>query len=177
LAGASGEPATPTDPNVRAFSWTPGTNAWRPLGAITNGTFGETPQDRWAPYVAGSLIAFPPSLRFCGEGTVEACSIAGVQPGTVYDVTSGHRVPLAIPKLPYPSSVDLSTFSGSAVIASMHGGSSPNGTFAWDIATGRRVELAPPPETPLVAVWTGTELVAIAIPDENGQMIGLRLGP
>jgi hypothetical protein len=175
-ASPANEPVTATDPIVLAYEWQPAASSWRPLGAITGATFGETPQDRWTPYTAGSKIAFPPSLRFCGEGNEAPCSFAGVQPGTVYDVTSGRRVALALPKLGLSSTVDLTAFSGSAVISSVHD-SSTSAAFAWDVATGRRYELAHPPLTALFAVWTGNELVAIAIPSGNGQMIGLRLGP
>jgi hypothetical protein len=116
-------------------------------------------------------------MRFCGEGDAVPCSVAGVQPGSVYDLATGSRVPLPIPKLAYPSNIDSTAFSGAAVIAAMRGGSTAGGTFAWDVATGRRVELARAPATMVVAVWTGRELVAIAVPNGNGRMIGLRLAP
>ncbi len=176
-SGAKGEPLKPTDPIVRAYSWTPGSSSWHRLGDITAGLSGEPTQSNWTPYATGSQIAYPPSLRFCGEGSYAPCSLPGPQPGGVYDITTGHRVALSMPKLAFSASVDSTSFSGSAVIASMHGGSAPTQTFAWDIATGRRFELAHPPATPIAGVWTGTELVAVAIPDGNGRLIGLRLGP
>jgi hypothetical protein len=149
------------------------------LGDITQGLSGEAvSQSNWTPYAVGSQIAYPPAMRFCGEGAQGPCRLPGPQSGGVYDVTTGQRRALTVPKLPFPASVDSTAFSGSAVIVSMHGGSENTRTFAWDIATGRRFELARPPATPIVAVWTGTELVTIALPVEgNGQMIGLRLGP
>jgi hypothetical protein len=176
----SGQGTTPlksTDPIVRAYSWTPGSSSWQGLGDITAGLSGEpVAQSNWAPYAAGSQIAYPPALRYCGEGEQAPCSVPGVQSGGAYDVATGHHLTLTAPTLPFPSSVDSNAFSGSAVIASMHGGSSKTQTFAWDVATGRRVELARPPATPILAAWTGTELVVIAIPDDNGHLIGLRLG-
>jgi hypothetical protein len=169
-------PLSASDPVVRVYSWTPGTSAWNALGDLTAGTAGEAPLDHWDPSANGSRITFPPSLRFCGEGNMAACSNAGVQPGSAYDLDTGHRVALALPKLAFGSNVDATAFTAQALVAMMHD-SSTNSALVWDLTTGRRAELPRPPGLVLVSVWTGREVIALAVPSGQGDAIGFRLGP
>jgi len=165
------------DPIVRVLTLRPGDRSWTPIGDLTNGTSGETAQENWQPEAVGSRVVFPPSLRFCAEGrNMMPCGLAGVQPGLVYDVDSKRGVVLAIPKLAYANDLDAAASTGDALYASLYAGTSAR-TFAWDLTTGRRVELRTPPGRVESVVWTGHELFAIAWRPDNQGSMGLRLGP
>jgi hypothetical protein len=168
-------PLTRSDPIVRSAAWRPGSSTWHGLGDISQGAFGLPYSSRWAPFTAGSRLIFPPSIRFCGEGDVAPCSLLGVQPGRVYDVATGRHVELSTPAYVHQNDLDNTAFSGAALIATAADSSSAR-AFAWDISTGRRVDLADPPARVFASAWTGRELIAIAFPDGGGQAIGLRLG-
>ena len=185
-------PLTRSDPIVRTYSWQPGATRWLPLpnGAVT--TFGTPYGASWTPYGSAFAVVFPPRPPFCGEGELTPCTYYGPQNGTVYDVRTHLRVALTNP--PDLTSQGFDTFesAGAALVGTFQAGSKigcpsfggsgggctgPNSVVAWDIATGRRVALATPPERVQVAVWTGRELIAFALPAIAGPLVAVRLGP
>jgi hypothetical protein len=70
---------------------------------------------------------------------------------------------------------DTTAFTGAALVAMLRG-STQGGLFAWDLASGRRTELAEPPANLIASAWTGHELIAIAFGEAGGPAIAYRLG-
>jgi hypothetical protein len=159
---------------VTAYSWALGSNVLQRLGAITEGQMGATTRDDWDAYSNGSQLVFPPSTRYCGEGTVIACSVGGVFAGSVYDVATGARRTLVTP-VGAKTSADASVFTGAALATWISDGTTSPG-YAWDVATGRRVSLPAAPERVLAATWTGNAVVAVAARALGRGFVMLRLG-
>ena len=175
---AAARPGTSTtEPIVRVYSWQPGAAAWEAVDHVETDSFQVMTNRRWLPYANGSTIVFPPAQPFCGEGSQVACIAVGVEAGRVYNLAAAQLVSLPLPSSIRANGLDTTAFSGAALIATTHDDASHVRAFAWDTATGRRIELAAPPVTVLGLVWTGREVVAMALRSNSGPLIGLRLGP
>jgi hypothetical protein len=103
---------------------------------------------------------------------IERGDLAGIESPIHYF----RRALVNLVKLAFGSNVDATAFTGDGLVAMVHD-SSTSRALVWDLTTGHRAELAAPPESVLVSVWTGREMIALAIPNGKGDAIGWRLGP